>query len=196
MSRSQRSVPPVPRSPDKGYDLAANRAACRRRGIIPVIPYRENAKNKSKFFPRLLYKTRARVEQTIGKLKRFKRVAMRCDKTQDSYGAFVAFACSPWHDGSCQMNLRSAAVGREFADDLFDAPQQPCRFQSVTYPLQSIASVGQSVTSLPPSRSSSHTTPRGTSLVAHAPDRAATSPLAPPQNPWEMVAAHPCPVNA
>ena len=79
---------------DKGYDSAANRAACRRRGIIPVIPYRQNAKNKPKFFPRLLYKTRARVEQTIGKLKRFKRVAMRCDKTQDSYSAFVAFACT------------------------------------------------------------------------------------------------------
>ena len=79
---------------DKGYDSAANRAACRRRGIIPVIPYRENAKNRPSFFPRLLYKTRARVEQTIGKLKRFKRVAMRCEKTQDSYGAFVAFACT------------------------------------------------------------------------------------------------------
>jgi transposase len=79
---------------DKGYDSAANRAACRRRGIVPVIPYRENAKNKPNFFPRLLYKTRARVEQTIGKLKRFKRVAMRCDKTQESYGAFVAFACT------------------------------------------------------------------------------------------------------
>jgi transposase len=80
---------------DKGYDSAANRAACRRRGIVPVIPYRENARNRPSFFPRLLYKTRARVEQTIGKLKRFKRVAMRCDKTQDSYGAFVAFACTP-----------------------------------------------------------------------------------------------------
>jgi transposase len=51
---------------DKGYDSATNRAACRRRGIIPVIPYRENARNKPSFFPRLLYKTRARVEQTIG----------------------------------------------------------------------------------------------------------------------------------
>jgi transposase len=79
---------------DKGCDSAANRAACRRRGIIPVIPYRENAKNRPCFFPRLLYKTRARIEQTIGKLKRFKRIAMRCDKTQDSYGAFVAFACT------------------------------------------------------------------------------------------------------
>jgi hypothetical protein len=38
-------------------------------------------------------KTNPRVEQTIGKLKRFKRVAMRCEKTADSYTAFVAFAC-------------------------------------------------------------------------------------------------------
>jgi transposase len=30
----------------------------------------------------------------MGKLKRFKRVAMRCDKTATSYLAFVDFACS------------------------------------------------------------------------------------------------------
>jgi transposase len=78
---------------DKGYDSKANRAACRKRGILPVIPHRANAKNPPKFFPRQLYKTRARVEQAMGKLKRFKRVAMRCEKTADSYGAFVAFAC-------------------------------------------------------------------------------------------------------
>jgi transposase len=77
---------------DKGYDSAANRAACRSRGIIPVIPHRENAPT-----PRLSSITLqdpCRVEQTIGKLKRFKRIAMRCDKTSDSYGAFVAFACT------------------------------------------------------------------------------------------------------
>ena len=79
---------------DKGYDSAANRAACRKRGIIPVIPHRANAKNRPSFFPKLLYKTRARAEQAIGKLKRFKRIAMRCEKTTDSYGAFVAFACT------------------------------------------------------------------------------------------------------
>jgi len=38
---------------------------------------------------------RAKVEQTIGKPIRFKRIAMHCDKTTDSYGAFVALACSP-----------------------------------------------------------------------------------------------------
>ena len=79
---------------DKGYDAKANRAACRRRGIVPVIPHRSNAKDRPKFFPKALYKTRARIEQTVGKLKRFKRVALRCEKTAESYGAIVAFACT------------------------------------------------------------------------------------------------------
>ena len=52
------------------------------------------------------------------------------------------------------------------------------------------------VTTLPPSRSGSRTTPRDTSLVARAPDRAATSHPVRPQNLWEMAAALPCPVNA
>ena len=29
----------------------------------------------------------------MGKLKRFKRIAMRCEKTVESYAAFVGFAC-------------------------------------------------------------------------------------------------------
>ena len=39
------------------------------------------------------YKLRARIERTIGKLKRFKRVAMRCEKTDTSYSAIISFAC-------------------------------------------------------------------------------------------------------
>ena len=54
---------------DKGYDSAANRTACRKRGILPVIPQRSNAKRRAKFFPKTLYKTRARIEQARGKLK-------------------------------------------------------------------------------------------------------------------------------
>ncbi len=79
---------------DKGYDARANRAACRARGIVPIIPYRTNAKDRPKFFPKVLYKGRARIEQAMGKLKRFKRVAMRCEKTACSYSAIVAFACT------------------------------------------------------------------------------------------------------
>jgi transposase len=78
---------------DKGYDSKANRAACRARGIVPVIPYRENTRNRPTFFAKVLYRARARIEQAVGKLKRFKRIALRCEKTADSYAAFVAFAC-------------------------------------------------------------------------------------------------------
>ena len=78
---------------DKGYDSHANRAAALARGITPVIPRRENSKQRGRFFPKYLYKLRARIEQTIGKLKRFKRIAMRCEKTDVSYSAFISFAC-------------------------------------------------------------------------------------------------------
>jgi hypothetical protein len=53
---------------DKGYDAKANRQAARARGICPVIPYRTTTKGKPKFFPKVLYRGRARIEQTIGKL--------------------------------------------------------------------------------------------------------------------------------
>lgn len=78
---------------DKGYDAKANRDAARKRGIAPVIPYRSKAKNRPNFFPKQLYKGRARIEQAVGKLKRFKRIALRCEKTAQNYGALVAFAC-------------------------------------------------------------------------------------------------------
>lgn len=77
---------------DKGYDAKANRKAARDRGICPVIPYRSNAKEKPRFFAKALYRGRARIEQMIGKLKRFKRIALRCDKTARNFSSFVAFA--------------------------------------------------------------------------------------------------------
>lgn len=78
---------------DKGYDSQSNRAAALARGITPVIPRRENSKQRGRFFPKRLYKLRVRIEQAIGKLKRFKRVAMRCEKTDISYSAIISFAC-------------------------------------------------------------------------------------------------------
>jgi len=77
---------------DKGYDAKANRAAARQRGIAPAIPVKANARNRSAFFPKALYRGRARIEQCFGKLKRFKRVALRCEKTEKSFAAIVALA--------------------------------------------------------------------------------------------------------
>ncbi|HVR55875.1 MAG TPA: IS5 family transposase [Pseudolabrys sp.] len=87
---------------DKGYDAKANRDGARRRGICPVIPYKSNAVNRPAYFPKALYKARARIEQAVGKrarieqavgkLKRFKRIALRCEKTACNFGSFVALA--------------------------------------------------------------------------------------------------------
>jgi hypothetical protein len=48
----------------------------RRRGICPVIPYKSNAIDRPAFFPKISYKARVRIEQAVGKLKRFKRIAL------------------------------------------------------------------------------------------------------------------------
>ena len=79
---------------DKGYDSKRNRALARAHGTAPVIPQKSNAKNPQKFFPKLLYRLRARIEQLVGKLKRFKRIALRCEKTARNFASFVAFALS------------------------------------------------------------------------------------------------------
>jgi len=82
----------VPRAAvgDKGYDSKANREAARARGICPAIPFRRTSKAAPAFFPKALYRGRARIEQAVGKLKRFKRVALRCEKTAQNYGSLVA----------------------------------------------------------------------------------------------------------
>ena len=38
------------------------------------------------------YKAGARIEQGVGRLKRFKRVALRCEKTARNFRSIVAFA--------------------------------------------------------------------------------------------------------
>ena len=55
-----------------------------------MIPSR--SKEKPAFFPKALYRARARIEQLVGKLKRFKRIALRCEKTDKNFASFVALA--------------------------------------------------------------------------------------------------------
>ena len=38
-------------------------------------------------------KARARIEQMMGKIKRFKRIALRCEKTARNYASFLALVC-------------------------------------------------------------------------------------------------------
>ena len=84
----------APSSLDKGYANKANREAARARGIAPVIPHKTNENNKPAFFARTLYKARARIEQGVGRLKRFKRVALRCETTERNFRSIVSFAAA------------------------------------------------------------------------------------------------------
>ena len=77
---------------DKGYASKDNRAAARSRDVAPVIPHKANEKNKPAFFARTLYKARSRIEQGFGRLKRFKRIALRCEKTARNFRSIVSFA--------------------------------------------------------------------------------------------------------
>jgi transposase len=77
---------------DKGYASKANREAARARGIAPVIPHKANERDKPAFFASTLYKARSRIEQGVGRLKRFKRVALRCEKTARNFRSIVSFA--------------------------------------------------------------------------------------------------------
>jgi transposase len=79
---------------DKGCDAEANREAARDRGICPVTPHRSNAKGRPASFPRALYRRRAWIERAIGRLKRFKRVALRRERTAANCAAIVASACA------------------------------------------------------------------------------------------------------
>ncbi|WP_454014053.1 hypothetical protein [Aquamicrobium terrae] len=59
-----------------GYASKGNRQSARSRGIIPVIPHKANDKHKPGFFARTICKGRVRIEQAVGKLKRFKHIAL------------------------------------------------------------------------------------------------------------------------
>ena len=70
------------------------KAACRLavKIVHGRLPHKANEKNAPAFFAKTLYKARARIEQGFGRLKRFKRVALRCEKTAQNFRSIVSFA--------------------------------------------------------------------------------------------------------
>jgi transposase len=84
----------TPRVAITGKGVVPTARQPRRAGLRRLSPRKANAKDRGRFFPKKLYKLRARVEQAMGKLKRFKHIALRCDKTKASFTALTSFACS------------------------------------------------------------------------------------------------------
>jgi len=76
---------------DKGYDADYVVQAARDMGAQVVIPPKSNRK-VSRDFDKELYKERNLIECLFNKLKNFRRVATRYDKTASAYLAFVLIA--------------------------------------------------------------------------------------------------------
>lgn len=78
---------------DKGYDGDAVRQDLLLSGIAPVIPPKANRKNPPQCDFRA-YKDRNRIERMFNRLKQFRRIATRFDKTAKSFAAFLALAAA------------------------------------------------------------------------------------------------------
>jgi transposase len=76
---------------DKGYDADAIREELLLHGTRPVIPPKANRKDPPSCDFKA-YRDRNRIERMFSKIKQFRRIATRYDKTKTSYGAFLAIA--------------------------------------------------------------------------------------------------------
>ena len=74
---------------DTSYDSDANRAYCAEKGIVVVIPNRPNRLELVPLFE-VYYRDRNKVERFFGRMKQYRRLATRYDKT-------VVFFLAFWH---------------------------------------------------------------------------------------------------
>jgi transposase len=75
---------------DKAYDIDAFRENLNKKGIQPVIPSKSNRLNPTPH-DKHIYKERNIVERFFQKIKRFRRIATRYDKTARMYLTGVMF---------------------------------------------------------------------------------------------------------
>lgn len=81
---------------DKGYDSALLVDYAKERGFVPVIPSRSNHLVPREY-DKYLYKERNTIERFINRLKQFRRIATRYEKTVVNYMALLhVAACVNW----------------------------------------------------------------------------------------------------
>lgn len=76
---------------DKGYDTNDIVEAINAMGAEAVIPSKSNRKIQRNY-DETLYKERNLIERLFGKLKQFRRIATRYDKTDSAFMAFIHIA--------------------------------------------------------------------------------------------------------
>jgi transposase len=78
---------------DKGYDSDAIRDDLTKRGIAPVIPPRSNRKTPIEY-DHEAYKRRNLIERCVNRLKQFRRIATRYEKTARAYLSMLCIAAA------------------------------------------------------------------------------------------------------
>lgn len=78
---------------DKAYDSNQLRQALIDRGIEPCIPSRRNRK-KPIPYDKALYRQRHRIENMFGRLKDWRRIAMRYDRCAHTLFSAICLTCS------------------------------------------------------------------------------------------------------
>jgi transposase len=75
---------------DKGYDSDPLRQQIRRQGAKPVIPARKGTRRRR--YDRVKYKLRNVVERFFNRIKHYRRVATRYEKTDPNFLGFLCLA--------------------------------------------------------------------------------------------------------
>ena len=78
---------------DRGYDADWFRAALIKRGTTPCIPPKKNRKARIEY-DKTLYKQRHKVENMFGKLKDWRRIAMRYDRCAHTFFSAICIAAT------------------------------------------------------------------------------------------------------
>jgi len=90
-------LPALPPAPlliaDRGYDADWFRQALREQGIKPCIPAR-SGRNKAIRHGKALYRQRYKIEIMFGRLKDWRRVAMRYDRCAHTFMSAITLAAT------------------------------------------------------------------------------------------------------
>jgi transposase len=78
----------VPLITDRAYEGDENRMLARSLGFDPVVPPKQNRLDPWKYDTEL-YKRRNEIERLFGRIKRFRRIFTRYDKTDIMFAAFI-----------------------------------------------------------------------------------------------------------
>ena len=78
---------------DRGYDADWFRKALMQKGIAPCIPSKKNRKAQIPY-DKTLYKQRHKIENMFGRLKDWRRIAMRYDRCAHTFFSAICIAAS------------------------------------------------------------------------------------------------------